>query len=96
MGFHTISPLYSLKDRFGNPCIAPFDPHDLRYYLSTSPIHKEFKNFQCIGDLGNGHRVEVKNEKVLWMDDHGLETIRKMKIPYYQTKRDSECELFVE
>ena len=90
--------LEGITDRFGNPCTLPFDPHDARYYLSTSSIHELL--FKYAVDpafrvtLMDGVDIEVVEEEVLWMDDQEVELIKIKKIPYFKTDKDFHCEAY--
>jgi hypothetical protein len=78
------------EDRYGDECEAPFDPHDLRYYLSTSGIHKEMHR-EVLTYPPNGVDVDLVKENVMWMDDKGDESIKRKHIPYLKTHRDYKC-----
>ena len=83
------------QDRFGNKCEAPFDPHDIRYYLSSSDIFESLKYICHMMDSNQiNMRVDVVEEYVLTMDDQGTETVKKVLMPYFQTDKHFECERY--
>ena len=79
----TLLPM-DYEDRFDDKCTAPFDPHSLRYYLSTSGIHEALNNINA----------EYRSEDVLWMEDNGVEVVKRKKLPYLQTHKDYTCERY--
>jgi hypothetical protein len=88
---HVIFDLLPMKyeDRFGDVCEAPFDPHDLRYYLSTSGIHKEIEQGTAINY--SVVKLDYRKERVMWMDDKGEESIKFKNLRYLQTNKHYRC-----
>lgn len=79
-------------DRFGNRCMPPLDPHDLQYYTSNSNIHGVMNFIEYLILDGFGVRLRKVERDVLWMDDHGVQTKQRKKIPFVQTRKDMTCE----
>ena len=82
-------------DRFGEQCMAPFDPHDRQYYLTDSGMHKAMKH-PMLDRLPHGVRKQTANEIVYWMDDHGEQTVKTKKLTYLQTHKFFQCERYCE
>lgn len=90
-----IANLEGVEDRFGNPIRPPFDPHDSRYYLSTSKLHTIMKDlvrskYQLPADVW----CEVVTEEVLDMDDLQIESVKTKKIPYLCTHFSGGCKQY--
>ena len=83
------------EDRYGDPVTPPLDPHDLRYFLSTSGLHRLLNHGHKLL-LDDGVRFDVAKEDVMWMDDKGVESVKRMKVPYLQTREDYNCYEFKE
>lgn len=76
-------------DRWGNPPSLPFDPHDVQYHLSTSPLHDTLKTLRENPPLGV--RVRVVREQAWRLDDHGDESYAAVPVTYIQTHKDFDC-----
>ena len=64
----------------------PFDPHDVKYF---DPILRRVLVNCTVPD---GVRKDIVREDDLVFDDFGGERIAKVKVVYFQTHRDYQCE----
>ena len=92
-----IANLDGVEDRFGNKIKPPFDPHDGRYYLSSSKIHTIMKDLVRMKyELPAQVMCMVIKEEVLDMDDQQNEIVKTKKIPYLTTHYGGGCKQYEE
>lgn len=86
-----------VTDRQGNPFPVSFDPHDTRYYHTSSPLHKILKNIKNAPNYLPEHvKLEDRRERVRTQDDHGDESVVTLRVPYLTTFKEGKCDLYEE
>jgi hypothetical protein len=75
-----------LRTRFGFPLRVPFDPHDCKY---VDPLLRTVLEKRVV--LPKGVRSETIKEDDIVYDDQGGERVGKVKVTYFQTRKDYDC-----
>jgi hypothetical protein len=80
--------LYRVEHLFreGIRWTTPFDPHDCKYY---DPLIRTF--FEKMAVVPDGVRKQTVTEDDIVYDEQGGERVGRVKVTYFQTRRDYSC-----
>jgi hypothetical protein len=93
----------ALEPELGNCCLcneygtqiarftSPFDPHDAKYW-SFSPFWKKLYDAMTPDSLVDGVRLIEETKDDIIFDNQNGERIGKLKLKYFQTHKEYDCD----
>jgi hypothetical protein len=56
-------------------------------------VSETVPNFNNIKPLKMGVRIDYRLDKDVWYNSNGEERVRKVKLPYFQTHKEYDCDM---
>jgi hypothetical protein len=69
----------------------PFDPHEIKYWNYNIDFMEQYKELERRLELPEGVRKQVVKEKDISIDPFGNERTKYIRVCYFMTYRDFNC-----